>query len=102
MIMHATLMCFCAEQRGSQGYVEKNLSKSLEHLDKSFFKEWAAILPKAHAKLLIFSWFVMNILPSYFGSQGLNIALTFAVYTVSWIGLDAIHRACCENHAKVV
>lgn len=43
-------------------------------------------IARVHAKSLVFSRFLMKILPSYFGSQGLNIAITFAVYTVSWIG----------------
>lgn len=43
-------------------------------------------IARVHAKWLVFSCFLMKILPSYFGSQGLNIALAFAVYAVSWIG----------------
>lgn len=43
-------------------------------------------IARVHAKWLVFSCFLMKILCSYFGSQGLNIALTSAVYTVSWIG----------------
>lgn len=36
-------------------------------------------IARVHAKWLVFSCFLMKILPSYFGSQGLTIALTFTV-----------------------
>lgn len=45
----------------------------------------ALTLARFHKKPLISLCFVIKILPSYFGSQGLDAALTLAVYTVCWI-----------------
>lgn len=91
-IMLSTLVCFCVRTE----WVCESIT-GLKQCGMKFIKVsgplwWktcegisALTLARVHEKSQILSCFLMKILPSYFGSQGLDIALTLAVYTVSWI-----------------